>query len=155
MAVSITLVLAFAGTGKAACFDVVDSYWDNYGNFWVCEWNWDEWCFRWYCIEEARELKLGEMSTPADVGSELIDGWDFGPLGATENPSMYELKDGRDLGRFISDEGITKNTGNSETAKVGGRNNTLTAAIDNWATVDLKGQMPLPYQYTVRLAAVD
>jgi hypothetical protein len=164
---------------------------------------------------DAREFKLGEMTTPPRPGFELIDGWDFGPyVNQNENPSMYcsysyhapfgnysltisheptmavaadrnpwlipdRIEEaGRSFGDFIPDEGLTKNQGTSETAKVGnadshqgdgqnvlfldshvGFEKRAFCGTDNdniytyqstgaAATTDLKGQMPAIYTYT-------
>jgi prepilin-type N-terminal cleavage/methylation domain-containing protein len=167
---------------------------------------------------DAREFKLGEMSTPAPAGFELIDAWDFGPyVGTTEAPANYCSysyhapfgnysltisheptmavaadrnpwlvpgridEAGRDWGSFIPDEGMTKNQGTSETAKVGnadshqgdgqnvlfldshvGFEKRSFCGTDNdnvytyqtsvaTAATDLKGNMPTAYTYTTSM----
>jgi len=159
MTVSITLVLALAGTGQAACFDVVDSYWDNCGNFWMCEWDWGDWCFRWHCIEDPLSsdattalYKLGEMTTPPRPGFELIDGWNFGPfVGATESRSGLRTTAGTSS---IPDEGTTKNNVNLALASVNqwdapDRRTAYQISGAN-ASMDLKGQMPQTYSFASR-----
>ena len=49
------VTFCFVGIEPAkACgdWDLVDCYMDGNGSLWLCWWNWDNWCLRWYCIEE-------------------------------------------------------------------------------------------------------
>lgn len=36
--------------GESYC--LLDRYTDSNGNMWLCWWIWDNWCLRWYCIED-------------------------------------------------------------------------------------------------------